>query len=251
MSARIMAHMVAHYPDPLTALDVGRALFDAGVSYIEVQFPFSDPTADGPTIQDACTHALAAGFTVEDGFRLIEALSSYREQQNLQTPIMIMSYASLVFARTIPRFCARARAAGAAGLIVPDLPLDSDEGLYAIGESNGLEVVPVVVPSMTEKRRALLFQRRPNYVYAALRSGITGSYTDIGAENLAFLESLRPLDARILAGFGIREPSQVRTLMLHVHAAVVGSAIVTTVASAERSAVHSAVVKRVSELVRA
>jgi len=251
MSARIMAHMVAHYPDPSTAFDVGRALFDAGASYIEVQFPFSDPTADGPTIQDACTHALSAGFTVDAGFRLIEALSSYREQQNLKTPIMIMSYASLVFARTIPWFCDRSRAAGAAGLIVPDLPIDSDEALYATAESIGLEVVPVVVPSMSENRRTLLFHKRPHFVYAALRSGITGSYTDIGEQNLAFLESLRPLEARILAGFGIREPSQVRALMPHVHAAVVGSAIVTTVASAERSEVYSSVVKRVSELVQA
>lgn len=235
MSARIMAHMVACYPDFDRALEIGKALLDAGAAYIEVQFPFSDPTADGPVIQTACTEALDHGFSVDEGFRLIAELRRYRDgrfPEEERAPILLMSYASLVFARPMDAFVADALASGVAGLIVPDLPIDSDEGLYALGRQENVDVIPVVVPTMSDGRLELLRNVQPRYLYAALRSGITGSYTRIGEDNLAFLRRAASTGARVLAGFGIRSAEQVRLLAPHVHAVVVGSAFVTEIASA-------------------
>ncbi len=238
MSARIMAHMVACYPDYDRAVEIGKALLDAGVAYLEVQFPFSDPTADGPVIQTACTEALESGFSVDEGFRLIGELCDYRDSRfadGARAPVFLMSYASLVFARPMAQFVRDAKSAGVVGLIVPDLPVDSDEGLYALGRSQEIDVIPVVVPSMSERRLELLRTVRPRFLYAALRSGITGSYTEIGEENLAFLRRLAPFGAQVLAGFGIRSPEQVALLVPHVHAVIVGSAFVAEIASAGRS----------------
>ena len=137
-----MAHLVAAFPDWETSLRVGEAMIDGGAGLLEVQFPFSDPTADGPYIQRACADALDTGFTVDDGFRLTERLSN-----RVQAPqVFVMVYANLAFRPGIESFLARCRDAGACGVIIPDLPPDYDEGLYAAGRNLGLEVVPVVPP---------------------------------------------------------------------------------------------------------
>lgn len=221
VASRIMAHLVAGYPDREGALAVARGLTDGGCSYLEVQFPFSDPTADGPVIQEACHRALRAGFRLAEGFALIEEI-----RRLAAVPVFIMSYANPVVVKGVEGFLAEARRTGASGVIVPDLPVDADEGLFACGRQLGLEVVPVVSPNTSERRLELLRPLEIGYLYATLRRGITGAYTEIGDENLAFLARLRTLGVRILGGFGISSREQVRTLEPHVHAAVVGSALV-------------------------
>ena len=139
MSSRIMAHMVASFPDRAGSLKVARALVDGGASMIEVQFPFSDPMADGPDIQAACARALSAGFTVSDGFELVGEICSATT-----VPVYIMSYANLLFAKGIDRFLAETKDAGARGVIVPDLPPDYDEGLFRSAAGLGLSAVPVL-----------------------------------------------------------------------------------------------------------
>ncbi len=98
-SPRIMAHMVAFSPDRAGTLEVARGLAECGSAYLEVQFPFSDPTADGPDIQRACGTALEAGFTLSEGFRLVAEICSFARQ-----PLFIMSYANLVFTRGVEKF---------------------------------------------------------------------------------------------------------------------------------------------------
>ena len=105
---RLMAHMVAGYPDYGGSLAIAGALAAGGADYLEVQFPFSDPSADGPLIEKACHAALANGFTVADGFRLLAAVGG-----RTGAPIFVMTYASLVFARGVDRFAAEAAEAGA------------------------------------------------------------------------------------------------------------------------------------------
>lgn len=144
---RIMAHMVAWYPDRSTSLDVARGLAEGGSAYIELQFPFSDPTADGPDIQRACSAALSGGFTVDAGFECAAAIS-----RAVKAPLFIMSYANLLLTRGMGSFLADARACGARGLIVPDLPPDYDEGLFGSAAKAGLAAVPVLSPSMREGR---------------------------------------------------------------------------------------------------
>jgi tryptophan synthase alpha chain len=221
MPNRIMAHMVAFYPDETQCLEVARALVDGGATYLELQFPFSDPTADGPVIQRACSRALKQGFTVQRGLRILERIRAFT-----QVPVFVMSYANLAVRRGTREYARRCKEAGAFGLIVPDLPPDLDEGLYAAGKAEGLHVVPVVVPTITDKRLALVRAKKPAFIYAALRKGITGAATRIGEENLSFLSRLADGETKIMAGFGISERGQVEALAEHVHAVIIGSAFV-------------------------
>ena len=220
MSApRIMAHLVASFPDWQASLEAGKGLVEGGAAFLEVQFPFSDPTADGPHIQAACDAALQAGFTLRRGFELVAALRACTG-----VPIAVMSYANLIFQNGVAGFVRRCREAGANAIIAPDLPPDYDEGLYAAGADAGIAVIPVVVPTTAPERLRMVVSRaRTDWVYAALRKGITGSYTAIGADNLAFLGAIRTLGGQPLAGFGIRDRAQVEALAPHVAYVVVGT----------------------------
>lgn len=224
-SYNIMAHMIPGFPDLERSRRVARALVDGGAAYLEVQFPYSDPTADGPEIQGATAIALANGFTVDTGWGFVGDLL----RGDVVVPVFVMSYAGLVYARGVERFVQQAAEQGVTGLIVPDLPLDSDEGLVAAGRRFGVEVVPVIALGAGPDRIELVHRARTRYIYASLRRGITGTHTTIGEENIAFMEELGRNGAQVLAGFGISTNEQVRAVTEHAHAAVVGSAFVRAV----------------------
>ncbi len=218
MQTKLMAHMIAGYPSMEASGTVAQALADGGAAYLEVQFPFTDPSADGPVIEKASQAALDRGFTVDGGFALMERLAG-----RLGIPLFIMTYGSLVFARGTERFCADAKRAGVTGLIIPDLPPDYAEGLFTEGAKQGLAVVPVIAPGITEERLALIGALRPEYIYTALRLGITGSETSLDAHTIGYLDRVGRLGAKIIAGFGVKTSQQMRALAGHAHAAAVGS----------------------------
>jgi tryptophan synthase alpha chain len=230
MTSRIMAHMVASYPDRARSVDVARAIIDGGASILEVQFPFSDPMADGPDIQAACSRALEAGFTVADGFHLVAEIA-----RGSRVPVFIMSYANLLFARGVERFLLETKNAGGAGVIVPDLPPDYDEGLFAAAAGLGIEAMPVLSPSMSAARIERVASLGARSVYATLRTGTTGAFTSIDPSSLDFLQRLGAMRSaekvRILAGFGISTRRQVVAVQDRVYAVVVGSALVREVAA--------------------
>jgi tryptophan synthase alpha chain len=215
---KLMAHMIAGYPSILESEKIGRALAEGGADYMEVQFPFTDPSADGSAIEQASQKALDAGFTVDEGFALMKRLS-----EKLTIPLFIMTYGSLVYARGIGKFCDDAKAAGVTGLIIPDMPPDYSEGLFDEGARRGLAVVPVIAPEITEERLALIAALRPEYIYTALRLGITGSATELDAKTIDYLDRVGKTGAKIVAGFGVRSAEQMRALAGHAHAAAVGS----------------------------
>jgi tryptophan synthase alpha chain len=167
MPNRVMAHMVACFPDTYSSMHVALALINGGCSLLEVQFPFSDPTADGKYIQKACDAAISAGFTPDIGFSLIGEIRNHTD-----IPILIMGYANTVVSIGVESFLAHARSAGATGIIIPDLPPDYDEGLYS---SAGTTIIPVpiICPTTSDERLERIFSLEPVYVYAVLRKGIT------------------------------------------------------------------------------
>ncbi len=222
--ARIMAHMVACYPDEKRAGIIAEAIVDGGAAYLEVQFPYSDPSADGPVIQHACARALGEGFTKEAGFAFVREYTA-----KIDIPVFVMSYAGLVFAEGVKSFIEKAHHAGVRGLIIPDLTVDHDEGLYRYGRERNIDIIPVIAPSVTDVRLQRISEERPRFVYAALRTGVTGSRTELGEKERGFIERLKPINARILAGFGIRSRKQVEELQPYVHALIVGSSIVRTI----------------------
>lgn len=244
---RLMAHLVAGYPTEEIAFAAAQGLAEGQSSYFEVQFPFSDPSADGKAIQTACSESLSHGFTVNKGFSFVARLRSAFPE----IPVFIMTYANLAWKAGIDRFIAQLAEAGAAGCIIPDLPFDSDEGLAKVCRVKNVSSVPVAAPSMTEKRISALLDQAPPMIYAALRAGITGSETRIDAATLSFLASLSSTGIPILGGFGIRNGEQSRALAPHVHAVVAGSAFVDLIRENETqgpSAVRPAVRKKALEL---
>lgn len=224
---KLMAHMVAGYPDWERSFEVARALADGGASYIEVQLPFSDPSADGPAIQEACSRALDRGITLDEGFRLVKAI-----RERIGTEVFLMSYAGPVFSRGVDRFVARAAELGVTGLIVPDLPFDHDEGLYEAARVRGVAPVPVAVVTLPEERIEQILALEPPFLYASLRRGITGDMTSIGEENIRFLHRFLDRPTEVMGGFGISEASQIEALAGHLHTVVVGSALVRIVTAA-------------------
>jgi tryptophan synthase alpha chain len=235
--------MVAFYPDRDTSYTVALALIKGGASYLEVQFPFSDPTADGVFIQKACDTAIEKGFTIEDGFQLIAKIRKHSD-----IPIFIMGYANTVFFHGIEPFLEKCRYNDVQGLIIPDLPADYDEGLYRIAKHLHLNAVPVIAPSTEDKRLQMILDNKPEYVYAALRKGITGAYTEIGETNIKFLRKIDTKGSKILAGFGIAQKEQVKALAPYVHAAVVGSAFIRAIMELKDESIHRVILQKMKSL---
>ncbi len=249
--SRIMAHLVTHYPDADRSRAVAQGLIDGGASYLEIQFPFSDPTADGPAIQKACQDALDTGFSVDEGFSFVRNVASDIRESGREIPIFVMTYASLIFARGVERFLADGVDAGATGFILPDIPIDYDEGVWDAATRVGATIMPVTVTTAARARLDLILERSPKYAYIALRRGITGVKTQLDSKMLAVLDRFRDAGTRVMAGFGITEADQVRALEQHVHAVVVGSALVRTVtdcAADDHETIRAAVAARLKAL---
>lgn len=243
----VMAHLVAGYPDDDAARAAARGLAEGGVSYFEVQFPFSDPSADGKAIQTACAETLARGFRVADGF----AFAHWLRREFPGIPVFAMSYANLVYRSGVDSFAERAAEAGISALIVPDLPFDADEGLEAACRARGLSSVPVAAPSMPAGRIASLAALGRPYVYAALRAGITGKETSIDGATIDFIDAVGSGGSRVLGGFGIRGGAQAAILAPHVHAVVAGSVFVDAIAEAYprgEAAIRQATAEKAREL---
>lgn len=227
---RLMAHLVAGYPTDELSLAAARALVAGGADILEVQLPFSDPSADGPAIQGACTEVLSRGFRTADGLSLISKIRS----EFPGVPVYLMSYGSLVYTPGVRNFCSRAAGSGVSGMIIPDLPFDCDEGLTESCREFGMENIPVAAPSMSRERLDLLARAGFRHIYAALRTGITGTDTKIDAATLDFLSRAGAGGSKIYGGFGISNGAQSAALADSVEAVVAGSVFVRLIAEAGR-----------------
>jgi len=225
MKPRLMAHMVAGYPDAQGSFTVARALVDGGASCLEIQFPFSDPSADGPSIQNACSQSLEAGFRVESGFELVREIAI----RYPHCPVFVMVYANIAYTRTMSGFLDELSSAGAEGVIIPDLPPGYDDGLYTLAADRGISAVPVITPYISPERLEEILTHHTEYVYVAIRKGITGIKTDISENLIIFLDALAARGIKVLAGFGVRSAEQVHTLGSYVYAVVVGSYLVDSI----------------------
>lgn len=219
---KLMSHLVAGYPTDELSLTAARALVEGGADILEIQLPFSDPSADGPAIQSACTEVLERHYRTADGLAFIEKL----HKEFPDTPIYIMSYGSLIYTPGVAPFCKKAASVGVKGMIIPDLPFDFDEGLTAACKENGMINIPVAAPSMSEERLAKLANAGFPYIYAALRTGITGTDTKIDDATIQFLNKVSAGGSKIYGGFGISNGIQSAALADTVDAVVAGSVFV-------------------------
>lgn len=244
---KIVTHFIAGYPTYDASLDVARGLIAGGAYALEMQIPFSDPNADGPVIEGACREALDEGFKVADIWKLLRAI---RAESDI--PVYVMSYASLVFTPGIANFVQIAKEAGASGFIIPDLVPGSDEGLHAAAAAAGCKSVPVVVPWISDHRLEEILAEPIEWIYVALRSGITGTYTELGTQQENFLAKLRARrdfgGPRVMAGFGIQDAAQVEAVTAMADAAIVGSALVRAIRDADSGTEGETVRKLVEKL---
>lgn len=219
---KLMSHLVAGYPTDELSLTAARALVAGGADILEIQLPFSDPSADGPAIQGACTEVLERHYRTADGLAFIEKL--HKEFPDVQ--IYIMSYGSLIYTPGVEAFCKKAASVGVTGMIIPDLPFDFDEGLTAACKANGMINIPVAAPSMSPERLDKLAHAGFPYIYAALRTGITGTDTKIDDATLDFLSKVSAGGSKVYGGFGISNGVQSGALADSVDAVVAGSVFV-------------------------
>lgn len=222
MKIKLMSHLVAGYPTDELALTAARALVSGGADILEIQLPFSDPSADGPAIQGACTEVLSRGYRTADGLKFIETL----HKEFPEVKIYLMSYGSLVYTPGVKNFCKKASEAGVKGMIIPDLPFDFDEGLTEACKENGMINIPVAAPSMSPERLEKLSKAGFPYIYAALRTGITGTDTKIDEATLNFLNKVSEGGSKVYGGFGISNGIQSQALADSVEAVVAGSVFV-------------------------
>ena len=219
---KLMSHLVAGYPTDELAFTAARALVDGGADILEIQLPFSDPSADGPAIQGACTKVLERKYRTADGLAFIARL--HKEFPDVK--IYLMSYGSLIYTPGIENFCKKAAECGVKGMIIPDLPFDFDEGLTAACKANGMENIPVAAPSMSPERLEKMAKAGFPYIYAALRTGITGTQTSVDQATLDFIKKVSAGGSKVYGGFGISSGEQSALLGDKVEAVVAGSVFV-------------------------
>jgi tryptophan synthase alpha chain len=217
-----MPYMMAGFPDQETSLAVAAAYAD-GADLIELGIPFSDPLADGPTIHAAATEALAAGATMDTALEVCESVAE-------RVPVVLMAYANMVLAHGAVEFVERAAAAGAAGAIVPDLPLgEADRVRDALAE-RGLALVPLLAPTTSAKRRARICADARGFVYVVSTLGTTGE-RDSMPPGLADSVAAAKADAEVpvAVGFGIGTPAQAAQVGELADGVIIGSRLVRAV----------------------
>lgn len=216
----LVAYLTAGFPARERFAEHVRALADAA-DVIEVGVPFTDPMADGVTIQRASLTALAQGASLT---WILEELAAVR---GIQAPLLLMSYLNPLLAFGVSRLAESAAHAGVSGFIVPDLPLDESSELRAALGERELALVQMVTPVTEPRRLAELCAGSQGFVYAVTMTGTTGRNVAVPAEVLGYLDRVRAASALpVCAGFGIRSREQVERLRGHVDGVVVGSALV-------------------------
>jgi tryptophan synthase alpha chain len=219
--AALMPYMMAGYPDRETGLAVAAAYVDAGADLIELGVPFSDPLADGPAIHVAATKALEAGATLATALEVCQAVSE-------RVPVVFMAYANMVLAHGgATEFARMARAAGAAGAIVPDLPLDEAGEVREAFGAEGLALVPLLAPTTPAARRRQICEAAKGFVYVVSTVGTTGERNEIPPA-LAELVEATKADAStpVAVGFGIGTPGQAATVGRIADGVIIGSRLV-------------------------
>ena len=239
-----VAYIMAGDPDYETSLTLMQGLPAAGVDIIELGMPFTDPMADGPTIQLAGQRALQAGQTLQ---RTLDMVATFRATDPT-TPIVMMGYFNPIFSRGVTRFLADAKAAGVDGLIVVDLPPEEDAELCLPAQATGLNFIRLATPTTDDKRLPKVLQNTSGFVYYVSITGITGAGAamagDVGPE-VARIKAQTSLP--VIVGFGIRTPEAAQAIASVADGAVVGSAIVQLIAEGKKPAEVLAFIKGLAD----
>lgn len=215
-------------PDRATSMALLRGMPAAGADLIEIGVPFTDPMADGPTIQAAGRRGLKAGATLR---LILEMVAEFRREDDA-TPLVLMGYLNPLLSYGVERFCADAATAGVDGLIVVDLPPEEADLLLPHAAANQLDVIRLVAPTTDEARLAQVLHGSSGFVYYVSITGITGTRTASAEHLAAAIPRIREVTTLPIAvGFGIRSPEQAAIAVRQADAAVVASALIDMMAA--------------------
>lgn len=221
-----VTYIMAGDPDFATSLEIVKGLPGAGVDIIELGVPFTDPMADGPTIQLAAQRALAAGMTLQ---KTLDLAAEFRKFDDV-TPVVLMGYYNPIFSCGVDRFLTLAKAAGIDGLIVVDLPPEEDGELCIPAQKAGLNFIRLATPTTDDERLPAVLNNTSGFVYYVSITGITGAAEaealDVGPA-VARIKSHTELP--VIVGFGINTPQRSEDIASVADGAVVGSAIVSLI----------------------
>ncbi len=218
-----VSYIMAGDPDYDTSLAIMQGLPAAGVDVIELGLPFTDPMADGPTIQLAGQRALAAGQTLQ---KTLDMAAAFRKTDDT-TPIVLMGYYNPIYNRGVDKFLTDAKAAGIDGLIVVDLPPEEDDELCIPAQKAGLNFIRLATPTTDDKRLPKVLTNTSGFVYYVSITGITGAAAAEAGDVAPEVARIKAkTDLPVIVGFGIRTPETSEAIARVADGAVVGSAIV-------------------------
>ncbi|MDP6573301.1 MAG: tryptophan synthase subunit alpha [Rhodospirillales bacterium] len=247
----LVVFVTAGDPDASTSAEILSALPRSGADIIELGMPFSDPMADGPVIQMSSQRALGNGASLRKTLAMVE---EFRRGDD-ETPIILMGYFNPIYVYGTDAFAAEAKAAGADGLIVVDLPHEEEHELGAPARAAGLDLIHLATPTLGDERLPLVLEGASGFLYYVSIAGITGTASATAADIGRAVERLRRhTELPIAVGFGIKTPDQVASVAAVADAAVVGSALVGKIAEnldadgAPRPGLVAAVLTFVSDL---
>jgi tryptophan synthase alpha chain len=218
-----VTYVMAGDPDPATSLEIVKALPKAGADIIELGIPFTDPMADGPSIQAAGLRALKAGMTLKKTLEMVRAF----RKDDTATPLVLMGYYNPIYIYGVDKFLADARSAGVDGLIIVDLPPEEDTELCLPAMKAGLNFIRLATPTTDDKRLPAVLANTSGFVYYVSITGITGAASaDTRLVGEAVSRIKRHTKLPVCVGFGIRTPESARGIAEKADGAVVGTALV-------------------------
>lgn len=229
-SPAIVAYITAGFPSKEGFRDL-LAQVASAADVVEIGVPFTDPMADGTTIQRSSRAALEQGVSLK---WILSELNTYRETAATRTPLLLMSYLNPLLAFGIDQLPIEAERAGVSGFIVPDLPLEESASLQAALESRGIALVQFVTPVTPIERMHVLANSSRGFLYAVTMTGTTGKYVAVPPDVLEYFSRAKSVSpVPVCAGFGIRSAEQVNKLAPHVDGVIVGSALVEVIERGE------------------
>jgi tryptophan synthase alpha chain len=224
--AALMPYMMGAFPDAGSGRRIARVYSDAEADLVELGIPFSDPLADGPVIHAAATAALQAGATLESALEACREIAS-------EIPVVAMCYSNMILSTGEDEFASRLAEAGAAGAIIPDLPLGEGAEIKEAMAVHGLAVVPLIAPTTSPERRREICAGAEGFVYLVSTTGVTGERAELPPELEDLAASAREESGvPVAVGFGISTPAQIASIAAIADGVIVGSRLVRAVQDA-------------------
>jgi tryptophan synthase alpha chain len=218
----LIAYLTVGYPDIDTTQRAAIALAESGCDLIELGIPFSDPLADGTTIQKASQRALEQGVTPQVCLEVAQRLSG-----QVAVPLVLMTYYNPVYTFGLEDFCRRCAEAGVGGLIVPDLPPEEGETLETLAGKHGLDLIYLLAPTSAQERVSMVAARSRGFIYLVSLAGVTGARDNLPPDLESFVRRVREKARQPLCvGFGVSSPEQARRIAEIADGVIIGSRLI-------------------------